>query len=318
MHTRRQLLATGGLAVVIALLAENPAFAQAGRLLLIHGRSQQGRNPSDIKKEWLDALAEGSALLGKTMPSTAKIDLPYYGDRLDELSRSLDVPLVSEIRERGGPTQDEFLEFQAAVLEEVRTKAKITDAQVNAIYGNNPKQKGPQNWEWVQSIVSAIDKHGGGVSQFVLEEFLRDVFLYTARSGVRDEIDQIVREPLTEEPTIVIAHSLGSVVAYNVLRSDPRKLNVPLFVTVGCPLGIRAIRQQLRPLKFPKNVGRWDNAFDPRDVVALFPLDEENFPVRPSIENFAGVDNKTDNRHGISGYLNDRTTAQWILEAIAN
>jgi len=114
-----------------------------------------------------------------------------------------------------------------------------------------------------------------------------------------------------------VAHSLGSVVAYNVLRSDPRNLNVPLLVTVGCPLGIRAIRNQLVPLKFPKPAHAWYNAFDTRDVVALFPLDDSNFPVIPAVTNFDGVKNHTDNRHGIDGYLDDTKVAERILDGLA-
>ena len=157
-----------------------------------------------------------------------------------------------------------------------------------------------------------MDKHAGGVNQFTLERFTRDVFLYTRRSLVQETIDKIVADELTEEPTIVVGHSLGSVVAYSVLRYDERHLDVPLFVTVGSPLGVRTIRNRFRPLKRPE-VGHWFNAFDDRDVVSLYPLDGENFGVEPAIENYDDVNNHTDNRHGIVGYLDDKTVAGRIL-----
>ena len=118
---------------------------------------------------------------------------------------------------------------------------------------------------------------------------------------------------MTEELTVVVSHSLGTVVAYSVLGSDPRRLKVPLFVTVGSPLGVRAIRDQLRPLRYPSLVDGWYNAFDTRDVVALYPLDGTNFPVVPSIENNSAVKNHTDNRHGIDGYLDDPAVAKRII-----
>ena len=106
-------------------------------------------------------------------------------------------------------------------------------------------------------------------------------------------------------------------VAYNVLRTDRRSLQIPLFVTVGCPLAIRAIRDQLVPLSFPKPpVEAWNNAFDQRDIVALNPLDAANFPVRPAVLNYNNVKNHTDNRHGIDGYLDDPTVAGWVLDAL--
>ena len=156
------------------------------------------------------------------------------------------------------------------------------------------------------------------MSKNTVEVFTRDVFLYTTRSGIQDEINRIVAKEITEEPTVVVGHSLGSVVAYNILRTDRRALKVPLYVTVGSPLGMRAIREQFLPLRFPSPaVTAWYNAFDTRDFIALYPLDNGNFPVTPGIENYGGVRNHTDNRHGIVGYLDDVEIAKKILEALA-
>jgi hypothetical protein len=224
--------------------------------------------------------------------------------------------LTADIQTRGeGIVDKQFLAFEAEFADDLRQRAGITDDQVLAEYGTNPRQKGPQNWEWVQAILRALDKHGGGISQSTLELIMRDVFLYTTRAGVRDEINSIVTAALTTEPTVVIGHSLGSVVAYSVLRSDSRPLKVPLYLTVGSPLAIRAIRDVFRPLRYPKSVKAWYNAFDPRDVVALYPLDGDNFPVTPAIENDNQVRNGTANRHGIAGYLDAPAVATRILDA---
>jgi hypothetical protein len=93
-------------------------------------------------------------------------------------------------------------------------------------------------------------------------------------------------------------------------------LNVRAFVTVGSPLAIRAIRDRFRPIGFPTKAKSWYNAFDPRDVVALYPLDGTNFPVDPSVENYGKVLNATDNRHGIVGYLDDPDVAKHVLDAL--
>jgi len=193
----------------------------------------------------------------------------------------------------------------------------VTDDEVDREYGDNPKPRGPLNWAWVQAILRAIDKHGGGMNQTTLEIATRDVYLYTTRSGVRDEIDRIVGEKIDEQPTLVVAHSLGTVVAYHVLRTDRRALKVPLLVTLGSPLGVRAVRDPLRPLRPPPPVTRWYNAYDKRDVVALYPLDAQNFPIQPPIDNYGKVDNSTENRHGIVGYLDDTDVAKRILGGLA-
>ena len=52
-------------------------------------------------------------------------------------------------------------------------------------------------------------------------------------------------------------------------------------------------------------------------MVALHPLDTATFNITPSIENKTDVDNQTDNRHGIAGYLDDATVAKRIRDALA-
>ena len=294
------------------------AATRASKLLLVHGRGQEGQDPALLKSEWIDALNRGAGKLDLALPGGIEVAFPYYGDTLDNFARQHDIPLTSDIQARGGLGDDEFLAFQAKFADAVRQSAGITDAQVDAEYGPNPKPRGPLNWEWVQAILSAIDKHGGGMGQKTLEIFTRDVFLYTTRAGVRDEIDRIVASKMTEEPTVVVGHSLGTVVSYSILSSDRRRLRVPLYVTVGSPLGVRSVRDQFRPLRFPPPVEAWYNAFDDRDVVALYPLDAANFPVQPSIENDGAVKNHTANRHGIVGYLDDLNVAKRILGALVS
>lgn len=301
------------------LLSETPPLMAAEtpvKLLLVHGRGQGQQSADALKKQWLETLSEGIAKSGHALPQSLDVAFPFYGDVLDRFAVQADLPLSDDIRGRGIAPNNEFLAFQAELGQSIRRGAGITDEQIAVEYGDNPKPRGPLNWEWVHAILRAIDKHGGGLSQEAVETFTRDVFLYTTRAGVRDAIDDIVKQPLTDQPTVVVAHSLGSIIAYNVLRSDPRSLRVPLLLTVGCPLGIRAVRDQLLPLKYPKPVHKWYNAFDKRDVVALFPLDNDNFPVVPVVINYSEINNQTDNRHGIVGYLNDKQVGEEVSRSL--
>jgi hypothetical protein len=299
--------------------AQSAAQAPVRRLLFVHGRDQQGMDPAVLKSQWLAALQRGADSFHRQLPSSLDVSFPYYGDVLNKYASDPDIPLTTDIQARGDTSADkDFLRFEAEVADQLRRRAGISDDAVDAEYGNEPAPRGPENWRWVQAIVRTLDKYAGGISGSGIELFLRDVYLYTNRGGVRAEIDAIVAASLTEEPTVVVAHSLGSVVAYNILRTDRRSLHVPLLVTVGCPLAIRAVRSQFVPLRFPRpSVNSWSNAFDPRDIVALNPLDTANFPVSPAITNYDKVNNHTDNRHGIDGYLDDPTVTGWILDALA-
>jgi hypothetical protein len=316
MLDRRSLLTGVSASVTMGIVSAAMGATGSLRLVLVHGRGQQRLDPTGLKSNWLNTLRRGAQKLGRTFPDTIDVAFPYYGDALDRFIRKYSILLTSDMRTRGSKVEDEFLVFQSECAEAFRKGNSVTDAQVDAEYGANTNPKGPLNWEWVQAILRALDKHGGGISSAALERFSRDVFLYTTRADVREEIDRIVANSLTGEPTVIVGHSLGSVVAYSVLRSDRRSLRIPLYLTVGCPLGIRAIRDQFRPLRYPLPVKEWFNAFDTRDIVALHPLDRANFPVTPEIENYAAVKNSTGNRHGIVGYLDDSHVAERLLGAL--
>jgi hypothetical protein len=285
------------------------------RLLLVHGRSQGGKDPVKLKAEWLDALSKGLQKAGLAMPANVDIDFPFYGDRLDEFARQFALPADPAIVPKGSPVFDEYQEFRRQIADEMRARAGITDAQVRAEMGPAPvAEKGVENWGWVQAIVRLLDRHLTGVSETTIEVFLRDVFLYVKRPGVRNVIDKIVADMVKPDTAVVVGHSLGTVVAYNVIRAAARK--IPLYVTVGSPLGIRAIRGTLSPIGNPVGTKGWYNAYDAHDIVSLYPLDKDNFDVDPAITNNGTVQNWTDNRHGIVGYLDDANVAKAVYSGL--
>jgi hypothetical protein len=315
---RRELLTIAGAGLATSVLSKaRAADPHPVRLVLVHGRSQQGLNPVDLQSIWLETLQRGAAKINRALPERLEVVFPFYGDKLDQLARRFDLPSTNDIQARGSTVDTDYLNFQADVAEQLRVRAGVTDTQVQDEFGTNPTEKGPQNWAWVQAIIRAIDRNAGSLSQSAIESFMRDVYLYTSRPTVRDEIDRIVAPALNETPCVVIGHSLGSVVAYHILRTDRRALKVRAYITVGSPLAIRAIRDRLVPIGFPAPAANaWYNAYDPKDVVALYPLDAANFPVNPAIENYGRVRNATDNRHGIIGYLDDVDVAKHVLDAL--
>ena len=149
--------------------------------------------------------------------------------------------------------------------------------------------------------------------------FTNDVYQYLHNPGIGRVLDDGVRSAFARGvETVVVSHSLGTVVAYNVLKKAgaERGLKVPLFVTLGSPLGVKVVKRAVRPIGYPGCASHWFNAMDERDVVALFALDDKHFDIDPDIENKTDVDNPTSNRHGISGYLGDPEVARRIHEAL--
>ena len=302
------------LSAAAAALAASPALAAANRIVFVHGRAQGGVNAGELKQSWVASLSAALDKKERKLPASIDIRFPYYGDELDRLVAELQLPLASGITARGDGT-DPLLEFQAKLVDEMLQEAEVPDALVDAEYGDNPKPRGPWNWEWVQASLRALDRHTG-LGKHVVEQFTRDVYLYLNSSRVRTAINTIVGQDFTGDNTIIVAHSLGTVVTYDLLRTSSSAVTVPLLLTLGSPLGIRSIRNAFRPLKRPQNLGRWVNCYDDRDYVALYPLDEKHFALNPAIENYAGVKNNDPGRHSVLDYLANERVSDEILAAV--
>jgi pimeloyl-ACP methyl ester carboxylesterase len=218
----------------------------------------------------------------------------------------------------GGSGDAGFDSFTRSVLQEIDARGEISEDEVRAQMEADSEitEMGPQNWAWVRAFVRAVDARWPGFSGARINDFLTDVWLYLDKPAVQSAIDTIIEAELTDEPTLMVSHSLGTVVAYNILRKH--KINLVGLMTLGSPLAIKAITAKLGLLEnvAPK---RWVNAYDKADIVALNPLDSTHFPVAPKIANYGGVENTTGNHHGIGGdppergYLLDRKILEQIV-----
>jgi pimeloyl-ACP methyl ester carboxylesterase len=83
----------------------------------------------------------------------------------------------------------------------------------------------------VQTITRALD-HIPGLNSRLIDAFTRDVYVYLTYPGVGARIDKVVADALGNEPCVVVAHSLGTVVAYNMLRTRAATPQYPRLVTV--------------------------------------------------------------------------------------
>ncbi|KOX59199.1 hypothetical protein ADL19_05695 [Streptomyces purpurogeneiscleroticus] len=98
-----------------------------------------------------------------------------------------------------------------------------------------------------------------------------DPFAQRVRSRLIDRLDT-----LRDGRILLAAHSMGSVIAYDVLRfleqHDPM-LRVDHFVTLGSPLGLAKVKlkaeAEFGSLRVPGNVAAWTNLYDGEDVVAI-------------------------------------------------
>lgn len=286
------------------------------RVVFIHGRAQEGKDPVALQRTWEESFDRGLANAGLSRPGGLEVAFPYYGDTLDRLVDELEAPLVADVVERGGKQDEGEADFRGEFLAELAKGAGLKEEDIRKNFDDDFAERGPLNWKWVRAILQTLDK-SEKLGDLSLDQFTRDVYVYLTNAVVRRRIDDMIKPHIAGTPCVVLGHSLGSVVGYNVLRSHSHP--VARYVTVGSPLGVKSVKRRLEPpVKMPEHTGSWYNAMDPHDVVSLHPLNEDHFDVAPPIENYAGVDNTTDNQHGIIGYLPDAWVARAIHEGLTS
>ena len=207
----------------------------------------------------------------------------------------------------------------------------------------------PEQQAILVTIASKVDQHlaparvegarAAGVHGFILplpEPLRRWITRKLTRAFARDVNDYLfveerrkkMRESLIDRlaagggPFIVVAHSQGTMIAYDVL-SQMKDIDVPLFVTIGSPLGIQEVQDQIKrftkqkTLTVPKCVGRWLNVYDSHDPVAA---DEElanDFAPKGAIEDVevANPDSPA-HPHSGSGYLRTDPVRHAVRDAV--
>lgn len=118
---------------------------------------------------------------------------------------------------------------------------------------------------------------GPGVEKLLAVK-LEDLSDYYQKEQIRLDIRKSLSELLEqnkEKEILLIAHSMGSIVAYDVLRGYDETLAVKIkhFITIGSPLGLpyvsKKVRDEFGDARAPQNVARWSNLADPGDKVAI-------------------------------------------------
>lgn len=282
------------------------------RLVLVHGIAQQGKDADELRRVWLEALDVGLAKAGLGSIKQHEVILPFYGDKLAELTALLGASESIQLQTKGLSATPQFDRTETEMLQEILATQLASDE-----YRHTVTPKGFQNTAVACALARAADSTPFGAH--LLARFVKDVSAYLTHARVTRKVDEIVQQAIGGERCVVVGHSLGSVVAFRILREMGRTANVERFITLGSPLGLNTMRTLITPppLEMPAGVKSWTNAFDPADVVSLHPLDKSTWNVSPAIVNILGVDNHTPNRHGISGYLDDGQVAAAIHEALS-
>jgi hypothetical protein len=166
------------------------------------------------------------------------------------------------------------------------------------------------SWGAARDTLTWIARHTR-VDQAIVTEYLRDVAVYLTRA--RSQVLALVRDAIPPAgPIVLVSHSLGTVVARDLLDDAQIRGRATFWVTAGSPLGLDAVQKNLLA-KGARNPGvNWLSAYDVHDIVALgHPLlPTWGLPLRD-----VRVDNG-DSPHSIERYLNHPEVAGPIGTAV--
>lgn len=167
------------------------------------------------------------------------------------------------------------------------------------------------------------------VTRLLAGRFLKDAAAYFYNPAMRGMIQSRLLRLLVPGggPYVVIGHSMGSFIAYDVLCALEAAggMDVPLFLTLGSPLGLQEVQDHIsQPLRVPRTVRRWVNMADPRDVVSWAdPRIANDFRPKGTIrdvpvENLDGAGDLGvgSASHSITGYLRTREVQEEVHAAM--
>lgn len=289
------------------------------KIVFIHGRSQQKKDPQALKDSWERALLKGFDTYGEPYTEALDIAFPYYGDLLFDATYEKSQHDFQVLADKGAEAVapgGEEEEFMREVIFSIATQEGISAGQIAYEANGDLAERGVQNWRSVLAALRLLDQLPG-VGATSIELATRDVWYYLTKKSIRDKVNLIVDADIPkDEPCIIVAHSLGTLVAYNLLMNGKPRSNIKALVTIGSPLGIKAIYSRLpsngNARKAPGDVSQWLNLRDSRDVVALYDIPQAAYDGTPVVQNNSKAVNESDNRHGIGDYLEDKTVASLL------
>ncbi|MGI9646745.1 MAG: hypothetical protein ACR2O6_15675 [Ilumatobacteraceae bacterium] len=244
----------------------------------VHGAFHQLWGPWEVWNRWAPAIRDGLWQVGVDF-DVDEIRMAFYGD------------IFRADVDEGRPSDEELLDIarDAGLAEAIEELA------------------GPGG---LDLIASAVGKQS-------LRQTINQLGRYFADDDLRSRVRARIEDAVGEDTRIVIAHSMGTVVAYETLCEHP-EWSVETLLTIGSPLGSDWVFHGLRPAPvervgaWPGSIVRWANVASVGDRAVEEPHLANRFGDRV-------VDLAVDNghrAHDAEPYLNAATTGRALADAL--
>jgi hypothetical protein len=290
------------------------------RLVLVHGINNENNSATEVEAVWLKALHEAWQRLGLKPLAPFKVTMAYYADELAKLSAGPHGAVTA-----GAGSVASQVEFE--LLQEYAAAAGVTQQQIVAAAKGegldiSTVEAGLPHEAWLLATSRALENILPTRGKYLARLFLRQAAIYIERRGVQHKIKAIVRSKIFEDdsPLVVVAHSLGTVISYELLTEDAAAgKTIPLFCTLGSPLAVRIVANYVgKRRSFPRPpVQRWINGAQQEDFVTLGRVLQKSTIGFDGIENNDQIINLNSDKHDIVAYLSDQSIAGAIHAALS-
>ncbi|HIF9091530.1 TPA: hypothetical protein ACX6NR_000460 [Photobacterium damselae] len=269
--------------------------------ITIHGRSN--KPPAHILEDsWLRAINDGRKHVNQPLINKSQFSMAYYADVFYQQPLYFDPePYLPDMPSNHSPIPiavDE--EHLSEMMEQNKWRLdNLFSAPLLSEFG----------------VYRALNY----LSKPLLRYWLTDVYRYFHEPAFALEIEKpLIRllQQYRHHSITLISHSLGTVIAYNVLQKlaaqrTTQDITIDKWITLGSPLGLASVKAQLRrnlqgSLAVPENVSAWHNYSDKRDIVCIDgdladDFAKNNAGVR--VRDFQVVNAYPGNPHKSYGYL---------------
>ncbi|MEK0098839.1 hypothetical protein ACFC18_38710 [Streptomyces sp. NPDC056121] len=298
-------------------------------LVMVHGIGPEHETEQRLREDWTRTLARtlrdnGHADAADRLDGGAvTIDMAYYRHLYQDYvpHDDFDVRLPAPIAATGEEVARDIIDNIRRHASDPQDSDEAAEALEELTVDVGPEQ-GPL--EPLRMFISMMGRLGpiarsGFAALTSTGAFhLGQVAAYLDDERVRESAIEAVLSRVTPDTKAVLAHSLGTIVAYEALHRLDQPL--PLLVTFGSPLGLRSIiRGRLRPqpLRSPAHLKRWVNVADRDDfIVATLKL-RKLFPEDDAVlERTRRVSNRDFDPHAATEYLSRWETVEPVAEML--
>lgn len=276
-------------------------------IIAVHGLGNKPP-PETLSEGWLQAIHEGLARFGKPR-KTVPIEMVYwadvsYSEPLDPTETDPEAPLY--LKEP----------YAASSTEPAKRPKRIVLAVLRFI------EQHMDQWFLRKDLKETFP----GASAKMMARYFSDLDTYytdtcrtldntdcSAKAAIQGRLTEVLKKHADKE-ILLIAHSMGSIIAFDTLSDPEEQTAINTFVTMGSPLGLPPIvarnfeaQKQWWPNRkqpaIPDNIWpHWYNLSDPGDHVALDHTLRDDYA--PNIHGARALDLRVVNDYAVHGGAN--------------